>query len=479
MSGQKISLLRQKLGVATFPVIAGAALVAGTLTTLAWNSPSYIAADVQPLILDFGKSQAKPQNDDLSSPANSTAVETSGESPVSSQVPIRSESSNGGLVLEWPKSQPQSKKNSSTTDTETTDTKSEARRVLREAEEYLQTGDLRRALISARLAYSYPVTWQADELAPEELLRQLETLTSDPAVIASNRKAVIEKINSANSDDGPESESSPQSDLTFSDSSRPASVIDSSQQRSSGIGIWQPAPATPHSFTNNIESATYNESDAAPPLVEVETVSAAEFAQPSFGNSPVSQPYQSQPSSFAAGDEPGRLDINTQQQASEPAAGFPGQISPSPIERVDQRPLIITDQRAVTGQAESPVRSLTFDVLATLTTIFAVLFFGTLFLFLAVLGIGKKLIGKKGISFKIELVNNSPLAVVAGAAAPEVAPQPAPEPATNELKLDPDFEGILSMSEHRARERESAILQQFIENNVSLHSEINENRGAA
>ena len=91
---------------------------------------------------------------------------------------------------------------------------------------------------------------------------------------------------------------------------------------------------------------------------------------------------------------------------------------------------------------------------------------------------GKKLIGEKGLGFRIELVNNSPLTIQTGAAAPAAAPAAA-APATDELKIDPDFEGILSLSEQRARQRESAILQQFIENNVSLHNEIGAGRAAA
>ena len=116
-------------------------------------------------------------------------------------------------------------------------------------------------------------------------------------------------------------------------------------------------------------------------------------------------------------------------------------------------------------------------MLATLTTIFAVLFFGSLFLLLAILAVGKKLIGENGVAFRIELVNNSPLTIQAAGVAPAAAP--AQSVPTNELKIDPDFEGILSLSEQRARQRESAILEQFIQNNVSLHNEIGARRAAA
>lgn len=482
MSGQKKSPIRRKLGVAPLPLTAGAALVAGTLTMLVWYSPGYIAADIQPLVLDFGSSQPRRQSGEVDSTSNAgqTDKETSADSSGSSRNPVRTESSNGGLVLEWPQNR---SKTHTPEESVTSDAKSQARKVLQEAEDHLQAGDLRRALISARLAYSYPVKWESDELNPEELLRQLETLTSNPTVLATARQSAINEINSANSDE--ERTGNTPGGLALNSAARPSSVIEFATQKSSGIGVWRPAAgsersgemAAQHDVASNVETATYNESDLAQP--EIETASATELAVPTIDNSPVSQPYRSQPSSFEAGPEPGRLDINNSHyQASETTAEFTGQRPTVPTESLDPRPLIITDQRTVTGQTESPVRKLTFDVLATLTTIFAVLFFGTLFLFLAVLAIGKKLIGEKGVAFKIELVNNSPLTLQAGAiATPEAAPQP--EPVVKEVKIDPDFEGILSMSEHRARERESAILQQFIDNNVSLHNEISANRSAA
>ena len=502
MSGQKQSLLRRKLGVAPLPLAAVAAIVAGTLTLMIWQSPRSIVADVNPLVLDFGKAkdpskrQWQNQTEDSAQQgqiatdgADAASRGTSNDSGASTGgisrrpgEPVRTQSSNGGLVLEWPRQRKE-------IDAAAADAKSQAQRILKEAEDYLRAGDLRRALNSARLAYSYPVKWQPGEQTPEELLTQLEALANDPTFVDAARQAAINKINSANSFPSElsapgtarisDNQLSAHSHLASTDSSRPASVADFTPEHVSGIGVWKPAPASESKVAASIDSgstqATPSQSDA-----EYNRIAKADVAQLSESNSDelaAPQPYRSQRSTSAdTGVEPRRLDVATHRQVSESTADFATQRSLSPIERLDQRPLIITDQRAGSAQADSPIRTLTCDVLATLTTIFAVLFFGSLFVLLAVLAIGRKLLGEKGVSFRIELVN-SPLTVQAGAAA--AAPQASPAPAAKELTLPPDFEGILSMSEQRARQRESAILQQFIENNVSLHKEISASRSAA
>lgn len=484
MSGQQKSLFRHRPGVAPLPIAAVSAVVAGLLTLVIWQSPKFISAEVQPLILDFGSFGARPQNttesqdgdssqqsEDASS-STSQAVSTadasaSGPARRSSE-PIRTQSSNGGLVLEWPRQRSQ-------INSPVADAKSQAQNVLKEAEDFLKAGDLRRALNSARLAYSYPVNWQPGEQNPEELLTQLEALAKDPTFVDTARRAVISDINSANG---------------RSASLRPSGIPDSAFERHSGIGVWKPASDSvghdvvitateSHSDVENVpsfESSQHGESHVA--MDGFEAASTAQFPESDSGGIPVSQPYASQPSNPTdAGTEPGRLNIGVHQQVSESTADFVAQRSLAAIERLEPRPLIITDQRTAAAPANSPIGTLTFDVLATLTTIFAVLFFGTLFLFLTVLAMGKKLLGDKGVAFRIELVN-SPLTVQAGTAA-AAAPTAEPASVINELKLDPDFEGILSMSEQRARQRESAIMQQFIENNVSLHKEVSENRAAA
>jgi len=481
MSGKQKSLFRRRPGMAPLPITVVSAVVAALSTLMIWQSPRFISADVKPLILDFGSFRARPQStwqaqdDDPSQQSDDANPSTSGAAPGTnasanapvrrSSEPVRTQSSNGGLVLEWPRQRSQINSAAS-------DAKSQAQRILQDAKDHLKAGDLRRALNSARLAYSYPVDWQPGEPNPEELLTQLETLANDPTFVDAARRAATSEINSANG---------------RSDSLRPSGIPDNVLERHSGIGVWKPAPDSDgHNF-----SITANDSQSGvedlPPFESstdnaqngFEATSTAKFPESNSGGIPVSQPYASQPlNPTAAGTEPGRLNIGINQQVSESTADFTAQRSLSAIERLEQRPLIISDQRTATAPApaNSPIGTLTFNVLATLTTIFAVLFFGTLFLFLAVIAMSKKLLGDKGVAFRIELVN-SPLTVQAGAAA--AAPAAEPAPVINELKLDPDFEGILSMSEQRARQREAAIMQQFIDNNVSLHNEVSANRAAA
>jgi hypothetical protein len=470
MSGRKKSLLRRKLGIAPLPVAAMAALVSGSLTLMIWQSPRNIVADVKPLIMEFGSSKIQFSSDFQSESANGSAeTETAGSGTSAggssgpsrrSLEPVRTERSNGGLVLEWPQ-------RNSTQSAETSNAKTQAKKVLTEAQDFLLAGDLRRALISARLAYSYPVEWQPGEQNPEELLAKLEALASDPTFVASARRQATSQINSANT----------------SYQSGASSIVDSVSDRQTAIGVWKPAVggevgvSSTGSNSGNVALATQSQ-DAT----SIETASASEIAERQSANYPAYQPYQSQQSNVTAtDDEPRRLNIDTHRQISESTAEFMAPAQFAPINQFDPRPLIITDQRTAAAPAASPIGTLTFDVLATLTTIFAVLFFGALFLFLAILAVGKKLIGDKGVAFRIELVNNSPLTIQAGGVAPAAAPVEAvaPATATDELKIDPDFEGILSLSEQRARQREAAILEQFIENNVSLHNEIGASRAAA
>ena len=303
--------------------------------------------------------------------------------------------------------------------------------------------------------------WDQGEQSPEELLAKLEALASDPTFVASARRDAVNRINSANNAN---------SYNAATDSFRPDSVVDSMTSRQTAIGIWKPAPAT-----SDVTLATQPENDSS----NIETVSASVDAGSESPDFPAFQPYQSQSTtSVASNGEPGRLNVDTHRQVSESTAEVAAPAQALPIQQLEPRPLIITDQRAA-APADSPIGTLTFDVLATLTTIFAVLFFGALFLFLAILAVGKKLIGEKGVAFRIELVNNSPLTIQAAGAAPAAAPAEAQSVATDDLKIDPDFEGILSLSEQRARQRESAILEQFIQNNVSLHNEIGASRAAA
>lgn len=479
MPGQKTSLFRRKLGAAPWPVAVLAALVAGTSTLIIWQSPRNIVADVKPLIMEFGRSKVQSSNDLI--PATESAVsqeqtdsvetttDDAGPSRRSGE-PVRTERSNGGLVLEWPQQK-------SATNDESSDAKTQAKQILEEAQDYLLVGDLRRALTSARLAYSYPVKWEADEQSPEELLAKLEALAADPTFVASARREAIAKINSANYTN---QTSQNAGYVRLADNSiRQGSGVDSLPNRQTGIGVWNPAPtAEGHAVSaasSDNQTAGNFETDSSESGT-IEMVAASEIAERDSTTFPALQPYQSQPTAQTTPDtEPRRLIVDTHRQMSESTAEF---ATPAPINQVEPRPLIISDQRAA-APAASPIGTLTFDVLATLTTIFAVLFFGSLFLLLAILAVGKKLIGEKGLGFRIELVNNSPLTIQTGAAAPAAAPAAASAPATDELKIDPDFEGILSLSEQRARQRESAILQQFIENNVSLHNEIGAGRAAA
>lgn len=463
MPGHKTSLFRRKLGAAPLPVAVLAALVAGTSTVIIWQSPRNIVADVKPLIMEFGRSKVQSSNDLIPAAQNAASQEETGSNESAaddagpsrrSREPVRTERSNGGLVLEWPQQK-------SEANDESTDAKTQAKKILEEAQDYLLVGDLRRALTSARLAYSYPVKWEADEQSPEELLAKLEALAADPTFVAAARREAIDKINSANT------------------ANQILPNVNSLPDRQTGIGVWSPAPTAEGNFesatsANNVTAGNYEEYGSETDTIEM--VAASEIAERDSTAFPVLQPYQSQPTAETAPDtEPRRLVVDTHRQVSESTAEF---ATPAPINQVEPRPLIITDQRAA-APAASPIGSLTFDVLATLTTIFAVLFFGSLFLLLAVLAAGKKLIGDKGLGFRIELVNNSPLTIQTGAAAPAAAPAAATSPVADELKLAPDFEGILSLSEQRARQRESAILQQFIENNVSLHNEIGAGRAAA
>jgi len=455
------------------PVAALAALVAGSSTLMIWQSPGNLVADVKPLIMDFGRSKVQSSSDVQAEAANRSLDEPSAGSNESdsgiggpyrrSREPVRTERSNGGLVLEWP--QPKA-----TETAEASDAKTQAKRILEEAEEHLLAGDLRRALTSARLAYSYPVKWEQGEQSPEELLAKLEALASDPTFVASARRDAVNRINSANNAN---------SNNASTDSFRPGSIVDSMPDRQTAIGVWKPAPASGDVALADVALATQSENDAG--SSNIETVSASADSEPQSPDFPALQPYQSQATTSAASNgEPGRLNVDTHRQVSESTAEFaaPAPAPVAPIQHLEPRPLIITDQRAA-APAASPIGTLTFDVLATLTTIFAVLFFGALFLFLAILAVGKKLIGEKGVAFRIELVNNSPLTIQAAGMTPAAAPAEAQPVATDELKIDPDFEGILSLSEQRARQRESAILEQFIQNNVSLHNEIGASRAAA
>ena len=473
------------------PIAALAALVAGSSTLMIWQSPRNIVADVKPLIMDFGRSRVQSSSDVLSEAddaqregstrSNATDRGVSGQSSNSLE-PVRTQRSNGGLVLEWP----QQKSTTNSESSNATDAKTQAKRILVEAEDYLLVGDLRRALTSARLAYSYPVKWEQDEQSPEELLAKLEALASDPTFVASARREAISRINSANSGAGTvrlaENGQGRDQNIVSSDSLRPGSIVDSMPDRQTAIGVWKPAPASDSSFASS-ESRTEGDvafatqTESAADTDNIETVSASRISEPSSLTLPAFQPYQSQSTTTAASeDEPRRLNAQTHRQVSESTAEFAAPAHVASIQQIEPRPLIITDQRAA-APAASPIGTLTFDVLATLTTIFAVLFFGTLFLFLAILAVGKKLIGEKGVAFRIELVNNSPLTIQTAGAAPAAAP--AQSVSTSELKIDPDFEGILSLSEQRARQRESAILEQFIQNNVSLHNEIGASRAAA
>ncbi len=482
MPGQKTSLFRRKLGAAPWPVAVLAALVAGTSTLIIWQSPRNIVADVKPLIMEFGRSKVQSSNDlipateSAASQEQTDSVETTTDDAGPSRrsgEPLRTERSNGGLVLEWPQQK-------SATNDESSDAKTQAKQILEEAQDYLLVGDLRRALTSARLAYSYPVKWEADEQSPEELLAKLEALAADPTFVASARREAIARINSANNTN----QTSPNAgDVRLAANSiRQGSGVDSLPNRQTDIGVWNPAPTaegdaiSAASFENQT-AGNFEEDGSESGTIEM--VAASEIAEHDSTAFPALQPYQSQPTIDTTTDaEPRRLIVDTHRQASESTAEFATSGQVAPINQVEPRPLIITDQRAA-APAASPIGTLTFDVLATLTTIFAVLFFGSLFLLLAILAVGKKLIGEKGLGFRIELVNNSPLTIQTGAAAPAAAPAAATAPATDELKIDPDFEGILSLSEQRARQRESAILQQFIENNVSLHNEIGAGRAAA
>jgi hypothetical protein len=466
MPGHKKTLLRRKLGGAPLPVAALAALVAGSSTLMIWQSPGNLVADVKPLIMDFGRSKVQSSSEAQAEAANRSLDESSAGSNESgsgiggpyrrSREPVRTERSNGGLVLEWPQQE-------ATKTAEASDAKSQAKRILEEAEEHLLVGDLRRALTSARLAYSYPVKWEQGEQSPEELLAKLEALASDPTFVASARRDAVNRINSANN---------ASSNNASTDSLRPGSIVDSMPDRQTAIGVWNPAPAS-----GDVALATQSESPAS--NSSIETVSGSGVSGPQLPDFPAIQPYQSQSTTSAASNgEPGRLKVDTHRQVSESTAEFAAPAQFAPIQHLEPRPLIITDQRAA-APAASPIGTLTFDVLATLTTIFAVLFFGALFLFLAILAVGKKLIGENGVAFRIELVNNSPLTIQAAGMAAAAAPAEVQPVATDELKIDPDFEGILSLSEQRARQRESAILEQFIQNNVSLHNEIGASRAAA
>lgn len=481
MPGQKTSLFRRKLGPAPWPV-ALAALVAGTSTLIIWQSPRNIVADVKPLIMEFGRSKVQSSNDlipateSAASQKQTDSVETTTDDAGPSRrsrEPVRTERSNGGLVLEWPQQK-------SVANDESSDAKTQAKKILEEAQDYLLVGDLRRALTSARLAYSYPVKWEADEQSPEELLAKLEALAADPTFVASARREAIAKINSANDTN----QTSPNAgDVRLAANSiHQGSVVDSLPDRQTGIGVWNPAPTVEGDVVSAASSANQsigNFQEDGSESDTIEMASASEIAEYDSTAFPVMRPYRSQPTVETTADaEPRRLVVDTHRQVSESTAEFATPAQVAPINQVEPRPLIITDQRAA-APAASPIGALTFDVLATLTTIFAVLFFGSLFLLLAILAVGKKLVGEKGLGFRIELVNNSPLTIQTGAAAPAAAPAAASAPATDELKIDPDFEGILSLSEQRARQRESAILQQFIENNVSLHNEIGAGRAAA
>lgn len=491
MSGQRESLLRRRFGVAPLPLAAGAAIVAGTLTLMIWQSPRSIVADVNPLILDFGSTGTQSQRhqrgesaDASTSDPGNPASDPDGPSEHAARrpgEPIRSQSSNGGLVLEWPRQRKQ-------IDAAAADAKSQARQILEEAEAYLRAGDLRRALNSARLAYSYPVKWEADEQSPEELLAQLEALARNPVMLDAARHAAVQRINSANDLQAEASgtrtaQASGEDPQTHSEPTSTTSV-----QPGAVIGVWKPAPLPTVSVPTSVlsaETSSGRQADGASVSFlesagNIETASATRFAEVESDDVTVVQPYQSQPYLDAErSGAPRRLDVTTHPQQA--AAEFPGTGSLPLAGTPDPRPLIMTDQRMGVDAAESPVTKLTFDVLATLTTIFAVLFFGALFLFLAILAVGRKLIGEKGVAFRIELVN-SPLTVSSGAMPPGTVPPAQPNASaasSTQLNIDPDFEGILSMSEHRARERESAILEQFIQNNVSLHQQVNASRGAA
>ncbi|MDA0281812.1 MAG: hypothetical protein O3B86_00530 [Planctomycetota bacterium] len=576
MPGRQKPLFKPRLAPVTLPIAAVAAALAAVITMMIWQSPRFIVADVKPLILEFGQSsgginEAPPDfvEDDgqgyiaqgdtaLPNTVQREILDTTPDvvrpagKPIKPSVqffgsrsqplePVRTDRANGSLVLEWPKTQARKQPSKlSVEGSQEPDLKSQASRIREEAQAFLEAGDLRRALRSARLACSYPVEWQAWEKNPKDLLAELEALLDDDNVVEAARQAVIAEIMAANGKSA-SSQASPnrRNDVAASNSFvardsavattgsvRDISAVDLTSKKPVRIGIWEAAPKIPD----------HDRRDVVPPDVETSSPVPTAFPQvrepapvtmddrsddvPLTINADISpeprdyrvsgqndfeRPAITHSESIEIDVDPQSAGFAVAQDASvhhaespsdEPASLYPahsqyvsgsttGYTIPAPFpsdDRLDRRPLFNADQQAVVTPSDSRVQTITFDVLATLITIFAVLFFGTLFLLLTVLAMGRKLLGEKGISFKIELVN-SPLTVQSGALAASAGASTAADPITSSvpgpMKLDPDFEGILSMSEQRARKRESAILQQFIENNVSLHSEIRSSKRAA
>lgn len=473
MSGQSKRPYSKSRLSAILPISTVAAAVAAVLTVVIWQSPRFLDADVQPSIIEFDRFGASRQT---SQPASgqpdpsltaSQAGHEEGEAAAAAgqsirprvhyfgkrsqpREPSRTDRSNGSLVMEWPAAAPLIPELENSLETPgQLDPKQQAIEHLRRARHYLNAGSLVRALRSARLAYSYPVNWRPEEDNPEEFLTELNAMLEDDDVVAAARLA--NHVDVDNDED---------------------------------FGTWKPLPA-PSSLDSERGSVAEHSADvhgetSEPASSETEHESAirqvsGETTKPTQGLAH---------SDFSSADkrvkafstqhfdsstvEPEHLRPSLEQAESDVLGQFAN---------LERRLQLMTNQQTVASPGTLS-QTLTFDVLATLITIFAVLFFGTLLLLLTVLAVGKKVIGGKGVAFRIELVN-SPLTVQAGAANTAPASESTPASVADELKLDADFEGILSMSEQRARQREAAILKQFVENNVSLHQEINANQRAA
>lgn len=530
MSRQKDRSSSCRIGPATLPVAAVAATVAGILTVVIWQFPRVIDADVKPLILEFGggssepddQASAKPSVDEAAGSRSAEVLNIGGH--LTPSEPVRVETPGRGLILEWPRHQRKKRAGSLQGD----DPKSQAVAILNEAQGYLDSGDLLRALRSARLAYSYPVQWESDEPNPEKLLEKLEKLTSDKSVVAAARQAIISRIapNEKKTDDSltvKKAVPAPKLPVQTENKVRARTLVEFSTETVPRIGVWEAADDPDDSIAavrsgvvslKKVKSAEQMPGHGVGSKKEVSPASAKKAEPGNTGTlksvHPVAAVLQHRALERGVDADPQTLQSELRKRLSAQAASnmtatsrtemnrwaastrdgteravradFAEKGRPTPSARLEVAEAASqADIRSVTGKksaseshvepapftlapgvkleratrvkdtedrkrnnndrqieagdghevavatlsdsavsSDSPVQTITLKVMGTLITIFAVLFFGTLFLLLALLGAGKKLLAGKGISFRIELVNGAAAANVASSVADDL-----------------------------------------------------------
>lgn len=384
------------------------------------NKPATVRISDTPETTDPNQaapSDADPQASSSSDPVADSSNQTQ-QSPanITVTVPHQSVTARQSVVLEWPRRRLTASTSNTTTGHDHSKQEETARSVMAEALALAAAGETDAAIKLAQLADSFGVEWNNDEQSPEQLLTTLSPPTA-PAT-----KPEQPDSNSNESTFRAIGTWEPFRSQSVSPASATTAATDPTEPRRlpglEDLNVVPAAPVLPATVPEVADDGGFRNNNAIIPFVSTPASRepATSVTQESIYPQPAPAPWAQveASSSETQGDTLSESDgavadasrVETpRQQVEHPLATDIKHVTRHNIDTAESlRPRTETRTSLITLDGAAT------NVLMTLICVFAVLFFGSLLLLLAIMSLARRVIANTGLTLKVELVNG-PVAV--------------------------------------------------------------------